>query len=41
MPATVYYDGKLQTQSNQALRLFLAFQSGFFWRSVMAGIVPG
>jgi hypothetical protein len=31
----------LQAESNLALRLFLAFQNGFFWRSLLGNLVPG
>lgn len=30
---------RLQEQTNPALRLFLAFESGFFWRSLFAGSI--
>ncbi len=36
---TVY--GNLQRQSSRAMRLFLAFQSGFFWQGVLANVTPG
>ncbi|MGQ9681000.1 MAG: hypothetical protein ACUVX9_00530 [Anaerolineae bacterium] len=32
--------GNLQAQSGAGLRLFLAFQSGFFWRSVLTQVTP-
>ena len=35
---TVYHS--LQAQSSQGMRLFLAFQSGFFWRSILAHVTP-